>query len=69
MFIGYAKNNMGGTYCMLSLWTENIVLICDVIWPNKTYGEYISIKQNTKEDGYILKNKQQSYNWAYIKNE
>ena len=52
---------------MLNLCTENIVLIRHVIWPNKTYGEYISIKQNTKETSYILKNKHQYYNWAYIK--
>ena len=44
MFIGYAQNNKGGTYHMLNLHTKIIILSCDVIWLNKTYGEYVSRK-------------------------
>ena len=44
MFIGYAQNNMGGTYRMLNLRTKRIVLSCNIIWLNKTYGECVSIK-------------------------
>ena len=32
MFLGYAKNIIGGTYRMLNLHTKNIIISCDVIW-------------------------------------
>ena len=44
MFLGYAQNHTGGTYIMLSLSKKRTVLSRDVIWLNKTYGEYVSIK-------------------------
>ena len=42
MFLGYTQNHTGGIYLMLNIRTKCIVLIHDVIWINKTYGEYIS---------------------------
>ena len=62
------KNNTGGTYHMLNLRTKLIILICDVIQLNKTYREYVSRKENTKADSYILKYVDDSYNWAHVKN-
>ena len=41
MFLGYAQNIMDGTYDMLKLCTKHIVLSHDIIWLNKTYGEYV----------------------------
>ena len=67
MFLGYAKNHTGGTLRMLNLRTKNIVLNRDVIWLNKTYGEYVSRKENTKEDSYILKDEDASYKLSHIK--
>ena len=37
-------NNTGGTYRMLNLSTKHIVRSHDIIWRNKTYGEYVSRK-------------------------
>ena len=54
IFLGYAQNHTGGIYLMLNLRTKRIVLIRDVIWLNKTYGEYISRKETTKMTSYIL---------------
>ena len=34
ILLGYAQNNIGGTYHMLSICTKRIVLRCDVIWQN-----------------------------------
>ena len=44
MFLGYSQNHTSGTYHMLNLCSKRIVLSRDVIWINKTYGEYISGK-------------------------
>ena len=44
MLIGYVKNYTIGTYRMLNLRTKHIILIRDIIWLNKTYGEYVSRK-------------------------
>ena len=57
MFLGYAQNHNGGTYCMLNIQTKRISLSSDVIWLNKTYIEYVSRKENTKADSYILQKK------------
>ena len=57
MFLGYARHNMGGIYQMLNLRTNSIFLIPHVIWVNKTYGEYISRLEHTKDDSYILLDK------------
>ena len=42
MFLGYAQNNIGGTYHMLNLSMKLIVLIHDKIRMNKTYSGYVS---------------------------
>ena len=52
MFLGYAQNHTGGTYCMLNICTKFIVLIHAFIWINKTYNEYVSRKEHTKDDSY-----------------
>ena len=52
---------------MLNLRTKRIVLSRDVIWLNKTHGDYVSIEENTKSNTYILQDKDGSYNWERIK--
>ena len=42
-------------------------MICDAIWLNKTYWEYVSRNGNTKANNYILKDEGESYNWAHVK--
>ena len=42
MFLRYAQNYTGSTYHMFNISTKYIVLIRDVIWLNKPYGEYVS---------------------------
>ena len=44
MFLGYAQNLTGATYRMLNMRTKCIVLSHEVIYLNKTYREYVSIK-------------------------
>ena len=51
---------------MMNICTKCIVLSRYVIWLNKTYREYVSRKENTKADSYILKDEDESYNWAHI---
>ena len=67
MFLGYARNHTGGTNYMLNLRTKHILLSRDIIWTNKTYGKYISRKENTKANIYILQDEDDSYNWDNIK--
>ena len=67
MLLGYAQNHTGGTYRMLNLGTKRNVLSCDVIWSNKTYGQYVPRKENTNADSNFLKNEDESYRWAHIK--
>ena len=67
MLLGYAQNHNGGTYHMLNLCTKCTVLIRDVIWLNETYSEYLSRKENTKENTYILQDEEGSYNWDNVK--
>ena len=67
MFLGYAQNNTGRTYRMLNIRTKRMVLIRDIIWLDKTYGKYVSRKENTKADTYILQDEDDSYNWAHVK--
>ena len=52
---------------MLNLCTKNIVLICDVIWLNKTYGEYISRQKHIKPDIYILQYEYYYDKWDCVK--
>ena len=44
MFLGYAQKNTDSTFRMLNIRTKLIVLSRDIIWLNKTYGEYVSRK-------------------------
>ena len=56
MLLGYPQNHTGATYCMLDIHPKRIILRCDVIWPNKTYGDYL-LKKTTKATSYILQDK------------
>ena len=67
MLLGYAQNHTDGTYCMINLHTKWIILSRDAIWLNKTYGEYVSRKENTKSYYYILQTEDDSYIWAHVK--
>ena len=67
MFLEYSQNHVGSTYCMLNLCTKRIVISRGVIWLNKTYGEYISIKYHTKSDSSILQDEDESDNLACVK--
>ena len=69
MFLGYAQNHTGGTYRMLNLHTKFIVLSRDIIWPKKTYGQYVSRKENTKSETYILQDEGKSYDWDHLKTD
>ena len=67
MFLGYAQNHTISTHHMLNLCTKRIVIRRDVIWPNKTYGEYVSREKNIKAKTYILQDKDKFYHWANVK--
>ena len=69
MFLGYAQNHTVGTYRMLNLRTKRILLIREVIWLKNNYGEYLSRKENTKSETYILQDDDKSYNWDHVKND
>ena len=44
MFMGYSKDHKEDVYCMLNLSTLKIKNTRDVIWLNKSYGEWKGIK-------------------------
>ena len=67
ILLGYEKNHTGGTYCIISIHTKHIIIISDIIWINKTYGEYVSRKENTKAITYILQDEDESYSWSHVK--
>ena len=48
------QKNMGGTYRMLNQRIKYAVLSCEVIFPSKTYGKYVSRHQHTKDDDYVI---------------
>ena len=54
-FLGYARNHMDGTYHALNLCSKIVVPSFDVQCLNKTYGNYVSILEHTKDVTYILK--------------
>ena len=51
---------------MFDLCTNFIVLIHDIIWINKTCGEYISRTEHSKYDSYIIQDEGKSDKWAHI---
>ena len=53
---------MGGTCWMLNLRTEWIILSCDIILTNKTYGKYLSRWEHTKAGIYMIKYEEKSDN-------
>ena len=52
---------------MLNIHTKLIALSRDVILLNKTYGEYVSRKDTTKANSYILQEKDNSNKYSYVK--
>ena len=48
------QKNMGGIYRMLNQRIKYAVLSCEVIFPSKTYGKYVSRHQHTKDDDYVI---------------
>ena len=44
-----------------------IMLSHEIIWLNKTYGDHLSRKENTKAKSHILQDEDDSYNWDHIK--
>ena len=67
MLLGCVQNHNGDAYRMLNLSKKCILLSRDIIWINKTYGEYISRKENTKANIYILQDEYKSYTWDHVK--
>ena len=49
------------------LCTKHVVLSRDVIWLNKTYGEYVSRKDHTKSDSFIIQDEDDSDKCSYVK--
>ena len=67
MFLGNSKNYMGGKYHILNLRIKYIVLRRDITWINKTYGEYISRQEHTKDKVYITQDEDKSDKWDKVK--
>ena len=67
MLLDYARNNNGVTYRMSNICTKHIILSRELIWLNKTYGEYVPRKQNSKADYFIQQNEYAFYEWAHVK--
>ena len=67
MFLSYAQNHTGGTYRMLNICSKRTVPSRDAIWINKTYGEYVSRKEKTRADSYVLQDEDGSNNWDHVK--
>ena len=51
---------------MLNIQPKHILLICNIIWINKTCGEYISKSEQTRFDSYTLQDEYKSYKWAHV---
>ena len=69
MFLGYAQNHTYSTHHMLILRTKRILLSRDVIWLNKTYVEYVSKREHSKDESNNLQYKYQSTARANVKND
>ena len=52
---------------MLNIRNRPIVQSCDGIQLKKTYGKYVSRKENTEADYYIPQIEDRFYTWAYVK--
>ena len=46
VFVGFAENHVANTYHMFDVTTKKVILTQDIIWANKTYGEYFKLKVN-----------------------
>jgi hypothetical protein len=55
MFVGYTEHHSRDVYRMLNLTTNSIINYQDIIWLNKTYGEWENNKTtiSTAEDDTI----------------
>ena len=54
ILLSYTHNNIEGTHQIFNICTKCIVSNCEAKWLNKTYDEYVSRKEQTKSDRYIL---------------
>jgi hypothetical protein len=48
VFVGYPSNHANDVYRLLNLKTNHVIKSRDVIWSNKTYGEWIKSKDHPK---------------------
>jgi hypothetical protein len=48
VFVGYPSNHANDVYRLLNLKTNHVIKSRDVIWLNKTYGEWMKSKDNPK---------------------
>ena len=53
---------------MLNLHIKCVILSCEVIWINKTCGNYLSRHKNAKADTYVLQQKYDLKKWAKMNN-
>ena len=50
MYLGRAPDHPGDTFCLLNLESELVLVSRDVIWLNKTYGDYKGNKMDEMWD-------------------
>ena len=67
MFLVCIQNHTGGPYCMLNIYIKCVVLSRGSIYLNKTYGKYVSRKEHTKSDIYVLQDNYKYDKWAHMK--
>jgi hypothetical protein len=48
VFVGYPSNHASDVYRLLNLKTNHVIKSRDVIWLNKTYGEWMKSKDHPK---------------------
>ena len=53
MLFGYCEQQVVFVYCMFNIKTEKIVISCDIIWLNKTWGNWKIIKDIDIEDKWV----------------
>jgi hypothetical protein len=51
VFVGYPSNHARDVYRLLKLKTNHVIKSRDVIWSNKTYGEWMKLKDHPKMTG------------------
>ena len=54
IFVGYAKNHAGDTYCMFNPTTKRVIISRDIQWLNKTYGKWARENQHLLDPEDII---------------